>query len=144
MNDKNTAEQIYTIREIAQKFHMQPSTLRYYEDIGLLTHVERNASGKRIYKDMHIHRLSTICCFKNAGMSITQLQQFFRCEENEDAHIDEIVALLKAQKLHVTQEIAQLQKDLAHVQRKLDYYTAVRKSIQDDLPRPDWADYRCR
>ena len=31
----------YTIREMARKFGMQPSTLRYYEDQGLLTDVGR-------------------------------------------------------------------------------------------------------
>ena len=29
----------YTIRQVATQFHMQPSTLRYYEDQGLLTNV---------------------------------------------------------------------------------------------------------
>ena len=27
----------YTIRQVATQFHMQPSTLRYYEEQGLLT-----------------------------------------------------------------------------------------------------------
>ena len=32
----------YTIREIARRFHVQTSTLRYYEDQGLLRNVERD------------------------------------------------------------------------------------------------------
>ena len=35
----------YTIRQVATQFHMQPSTLRYYEDQGLLTNVERTETG---------------------------------------------------------------------------------------------------
>ena len=35
----------YTIRQVAPQFHMQPSTLRYYEDQGLLTNVERTETG---------------------------------------------------------------------------------------------------
>lgn len=35
----------YTIREMARKFDMQPSTLRYYEDQGLLTDVGRDDAG---------------------------------------------------------------------------------------------------
>ena len=35
----------YTIRQVATRFHMQPSTLRYYEDQGLLTNVERTETG---------------------------------------------------------------------------------------------------
>lgn len=30
-------------------FHMEPSTLRYYEDAGLLTNVGRTPAGQRIY-----------------------------------------------------------------------------------------------
>ena len=44
----------YTIRQVATQFHMQPSTLRYYEDQGLLTNVERTETGQRIYEDCHI------------------------------------------------------------------------------------------
>ncbi len=39
----------YTIREMARKFGMQPSTLRYYEDQGLLTDVGRDDAGRRVY-----------------------------------------------------------------------------------------------
>ena len=64
----------YTIRQVATRFHMQPSTLRYYEDQGLLTNVERTETGQRIYEDCHIARLRAICCFKNAGMPIDDLK----------------------------------------------------------------------
>ena len=132
----------YTISEVAADFHMQPSTLRYYEDIGLLTDVER-ASGKRFYRDKHIHRLRTICCFKNAGMTIAQLQRFFRCEKDEDAHIYEIMELLLDQKKQLETQMSRLEQARAHLQRKLAYYSDVQKAIERDLPRPDWADYRC-
>ena len=51
----------YTIREVAQRFHVQTSTLRYYEDQGLLTNVERTETGQRIYEDCHIVRLLQTC-----------------------------------------------------------------------------------
>lgn len=142
IDDKDQMGRRYTISEVAADFHMQPSTLRYYEDIGLLTEVERT-SGKRFYRDKHIHRLRTICCFKNAGMTIAQLQKFFRCEKDEDAHIHEIMELLLGQKAHLDAQMKQLEQARAHLQRKLAYYSDVQKAIKSDLPRPDWADYRC-
>lgn len=48
----------YTIRQVATQFHMQPSTLRYYEDQGLLTNVERTETGQRIYRRLPY---STVC-----------------------------------------------------------------------------------
>ena len=76
----------YTIRQVATQFHMQPSTLRYYEDQGLLTNVERTETGQRIYEDCHIDRLRAICCFKNAGMTIDDLKKFFVYESYEPAN----------------------------------------------------------
>ena len=75
-------------------FHLPSSTLRYYEDLGILTNVGRSKSGQRGYIQGQINRLKTICCFKKTGMSIAKLQQFLACEEDESAHIDEILSLL--------------------------------------------------
>ena len=63
----------YTIRQVAEMFRMPTSTLRYYEEEGILTNVEKNKSGQRIYTEGHLNRLRTICCFKGTGMTIAQL-----------------------------------------------------------------------
>ena len=65
--------QSYTIKEVSQMFQLPASTLRYYEDMGILTDIARTESGQRIYLQKHINRLRTICCFKRTGMSISQL-----------------------------------------------------------------------
>lgn len=39
----------YSIREVSAKFNLPASTLRYYEEVGILTDIPRNSSGKRIY-----------------------------------------------------------------------------------------------
>ena len=83
----------YSIREVSAKFNLPASTLRYYEEVGILTDIPRNSSGKRIYLEKHINRLKTICCFKNTGMSIAQLQEFFQYEQQELSHIDDILKL---------------------------------------------------
>ena len=47
----------YTIQEISQKFDLPASTLRYYEDIGLLTDVERTENNQRVYNFGHVCQL---------------------------------------------------------------------------------------
>ena len=39
----------YTIKEVSEMFHLPSSTLRYYEDLGILTNVRRSKSGQRVY-----------------------------------------------------------------------------------------------
>lgn len=122
----------YTIRQVATQFHMQPSTLRYYEDQGLLTNVERTETGQRIYEDCHIDRLRAICCFKNAGMTIDDLKKFFVYESNEPEHIDEILDLLESRRESLDE------------QRKLHYYGDIKRAIDAGEDWPDWREYKNR
>ena len=46
---KKTDQPTYTIRQISNLYKLPASTLRYYEDLGLLTDVVHTASGARIY-----------------------------------------------------------------------------------------------
>lgn len=39
------------IAEVSEQYGISPDTLRYYERIGLLPRVRRNASGVRDYSD---------------------------------------------------------------------------------------------
>lgn len=88
----------YTIREMTRRFSLPASTLRYYEQEGLLPPVGRTPEGQRIYDARHAGRLETIACFKGTGMTIAQLRQLFRYEQDGDACIGEILALLRDQR----------------------------------------------
>lgn len=132
----------YSIRDLSEMFDLPASTLRYYEELGILSDVGRTAGGQRVYQQEHINRLKTICCFKNTGMSMAQLQQFFAYEADEPAHINDILALLQGQKQHVLDQLEQLQKDYKHVLRKLHYYGDIKKSLESGQPLPPWEDYR--
>ena len=132
----------YSIGEVSKMYHMAPSTLRFYEQEGILTNVEKNEHGQRIYTQGHLNRLGTICCFKGTGMTIAQLKAFFNYEEDEEAHIDEIVDLLQERRESVQEQMEALFRDYEHVLRKLCFYGDVRSSIQKGEKRPDWNQYR--
>lgn len=132
----------YTIKEVSQMFSMPASTIRYYEEVGILTNVKRTENGQRIYTEGHINRLKTICCFKDTGMSIAELQKFFLYEADETEHIDDILDLLKERNALVNEQMEQLKKAQAQVLRKLHYYKAIKRSLQDSKPLPDWNTYR--
>lgn len=130
--------QTYTIREISQLFSLPLSTLRYYEEEGLLTNVTKSASGQRIYTQEHIDRLHCINCFKRTGMTIAQLKKLFEYESDESAHIDDIIALLEEQEAQINEKLQQLQRDSAHVHHKVAHYRAIRQSLQTGAPMPVW------
>lgn len=134
----------YTIKEVAEMFNLNPSTLRYYEEMGILTNVARTEAKQRLYTQAHINRLKSICCFKRTGMSITKLQAFFACEDQEEEHMDDMLKLLIEQKEQVESQMEQLRLDLEHVKRKIHYYSDIKAAAAAKTQRPEWSDYRDR
>lgn len=132
----------YTIKEISEMFHMPSSTIRYYEGVGILTNVARNKNGQRIYTEDHVNRLKTICCFKDTGMSIAELQAFFTYEANEAIHIVDILDLLNHREILVLEQMEQLAKAQAQVLRKIHYYQDIQTAMTKHRPLPKWDNYR--
>lgn len=131
----------YTIKEISALFQLPASTLRYYEDVGILPDVERTVSGQRIYTEDHVGRLKAICCFKRAGITISDIKKYFLLEDDKFTYIDEILALLRKNKASMEAKLEQLNADLVHINEKLAYYGAIKKAIEEGRELPSWQDY---
>lgn len=136
------SDKIYTIREVSKMFDLPVSTLRYYEDEGILTNVGRSASNQRIYYEAHINRLRSICCFKRTGMSIAQLKDFFFFEKDEGNSIDDMIELLELQEKSVEDKLKELHADYDHVQKKIRFYKDIKKAMENGQSKPDWEDYK--
>ena len=130
----------YSIKEVSTMFSLAASTLRYYEELGLLGIVPRSTNKQRIYNQTHIHRLRGIQCFKQTGLSITKMQEFFRYEESLSDHATEILSLVEEHQCNILLEITRLQEELLHINDKVAYYTAVKNAVQCNVPLPNWED----
>lgn len=117
-------QQTYTIREMSERFGLPASTLRYYEEIGLLTDVIHTESKKRIYTQQHIDCMTAILCFKRTGLPIAGIQEFFRLENDIPGNIDQMVAILKEHEQNTREKIERMESDLEHIQQKVRYITA--------------------
>lgn len=71
-------------------------------------------------------------------MTMSQLQEFFGYENDEARHIDDILKLLERQERSILGQMERLQS--AHVH--LDYYGAIKISLEAEIPPPEWPDYR--
>lgn len=131
----------YTIREISKRFDLPASTLRYYEEMGLLTGVERDSNNQRIYNDDHLGQLYAINCFKRTGMSITKIHGFIELSKDIEQNIDEIQQLLEEHERSIQQQLAKMQDDLMHIQHKIRYYNGIREAINHNEPWPEWEDF---
>lgn len=129
----------YTIRDVSQRFGLPASTLRYYEEVGLLKDIRRNGKH-RLYEDKHLGRLGAIQCFKQTGMSISQIQEFFYHEDVTEDY-EALVNLLAQQSAAIETQLQQLLENQRHITAKLAFYSAKKVARQQGLPEPCWDDF---
>ncbi len=130
----------YTISELSKMFDLPASTIRYYEKIGLLENVEHLDSKRRIYNDSHVDRLNAIECFKKAILPLDEIKLFFTYEKDMSANSDKILEMMKAQEVKTLSSMSTLQAGLAHLQKKIYFYTLVSSAVKENKPLPKWED----
>ena len=65
----------YRISELARRTGFAPSTLRYYESVGLLPDPERTDAGYRVYDDTALERLGFIARAKQMGLALDDIAE---------------------------------------------------------------------
>ncbi|MFQ9524043.1 MAG: MerR family transcriptional regulator [Phascolarctobacterium faecium] len=98
-----------TIREIAAKTNMSTDTLRYYERIGLLPPVPRDAVGIRNYDEYFVNFINFIKKLKASGMSLEHIIDYIRLAEMGDATIQERKKLMAEAREMLLDKINSLQ-----------------------------------
>ena len=131
----------YTIAQLSEKFDVNASTLRYYEEIGILSNVERTESGHRVYSEDHVGKLEAINCFKKAGMSISEIKDFFEYEKDEAIFIDDMMSLLRNRSRIMLEEFYERYESYEHILKKLDYYGHIEKALKSGKELPRWDKY---
>jgi MerR family redox-sensitive transcriptional activator SoxR len=67
---------LLTISEVARQVGLQPSAIRYYEQIGILLPAQR-ISGQRRYDTTVLYRLAVIQRARQTGFTLDEVQQLF-------------------------------------------------------------------
>jgi MerR family transcriptional regulator, copper efflux regulator len=70
------------IGTVSKQLDLSPDTLRYYEKIGLLKRVYRNAGGTRRYSGKDISRLKFIKRAQQMGFSLAEIGELLSFREN--------------------------------------------------------------
>ena len=107
----------YTIKQVSEMMSLPVSTIRYYDKMGLIPFLEKNESGYRIFKEKDISMLRIIECFKNTGMSISEMQQYVEMVKRGDESLEERYQLFVRRKEIVLEEMRQgmIRKGLAMI-----------------------------
>ena len=119
---------LYTVGEMAKCLDVAASTLRYYDQEGLLPFVERSKSGIRMFTDKDYEWLKIIECLKKSGLSIKEIRAFIQMVQKGDDSLQERFDLFEARKKAVQKQIDEMKKTLDLLEFKCWYY---KTALQD-------------
>lgn len=106
-------QQFFSIQELASLFDISSRTIRYYEEIGMLTSEERDSSTKqRQYSNLHRRRLKLILRGKKLGFSLQEIQDMVDLYEHNPKGEDEkkrIIAYADKKLIELEVQISELQ-----------------------------------
>lgn len=127
----------YSISEVAKKLDLTVYALRYYDKEGLLPFLERNASGRRLFKDSDIEALKIIECLKSTGMPIKEIKNFFdRCTEG-DSTLQERYDMFMERKATVESQLKELNETMELIKHKCWYYKTALEAGTEDIHKND-------
>jgi DNA-binding transcriptional MerR regulator len=123
-----------SIAEAAAATDLTADTLRYYERDGLMLRpVGRSATGHRRYDDADLRWIALLNCLRGTGMPIRDVRRYAELVRqgagNEQARLD----LLRAHRMHVLAQLAEVQEHLGAIDRKIGIYAE--KTERLDLER---------
>lgn len=108
----------YRISEVASRTGFPTSTLRFYEQVGVISGTERSPAGYRLYDDRAIERLQFISRAKQLGLSleeITALAELWDADACAPVQ-DRLIDIVDQKARQVAQQIAELTEFAAQLE----------------------------
>jgi DNA-binding transcriptional MerR regulator len=130
----------YRIEEVAARTGFTKRTLRYYEEIGLITPAGRSEGNYRLYSEADVARLQRIKRLKDVlGIPLSSIKRLAEIEETLDALGTELRGPLDPQqrRTRLLQARAELEQQVHTIDERLETLTHVRVELGDRLARID-------
>ncbi len=116
----------YSIKETAALTGLPASTLRYYEQVGVITPISRGESSKhRVYDEDDLDQLMAVSCLAATGMSVSDMRQYMANNQAGPAAAADQRRLLEEQRHRLAVEAEALALRERYVDLKIDYWRSV-------------------
>ncbi|WP_244409347.1 MerR family transcriptional regulator [Streptomyces albofaciens] len=122
-----TGRDQYTISEVAEHTGLSAHTLRWYERIGLMPHVDRTHTGQRRFSNRDLDWLDLVTKLRLTGMPVADMVRYAELVREGEHTFAEREALLTAHREDVRDRIAELQSTLLVLDYKIDAYADARR-----------------
>ncbi|WP_412989655.1 MerR family transcriptional regulator [Pediococcus siamensis] len=117
---------MYSIGKVAEKLNISTSALRFYDKQGLLPFEQRDAAGRRQFREQDLNLIEAIACFKEGHVPVKDIAQFIQFCMAGDSSLQDRYNLVAKESDNLKMKIETLQKDYDYLQYKKWYFkTAV-------------------
>lgn len=114
-----------TIQDVSRRSGLSEPTLRYYEQVGLIGPVERDAtSGHRRYGEADVDTLQALACLRGMGVGIEDMRTYQANRARGRAAAGEQRDLLARHADRIEAQIATLQVHREYLRRKAALWDA--------------------
>ncbi|GGP56403.1 hypothetical protein GCM10010214_32140 [Streptomyces abikoensis] len=120
----------YTISEVAEYAGLSAHTLRWYERIGLMPHVDRSHTGQRRYTDRDLDWLDLVSRLRLTGMPVADMVRYAELVREGEHTFPERERLLSAHRDDVRMRIAELRSTLEVLDYKINIYADARRASE--------------
>lgn len=110
---------MYQIKDLAEQTGITSSTIRYYEDIGVLPYPKRADNGYRLYDDADLERVRFVTRARRLGFSLDEISEIIGLRERGETPCTFVVDRISVKLNEIDQQITdliQLQDDLQQLQ----------------------------
>ena len=116
---------VLTIQDVSRRSGLSEPTLRYYEEVGLIGPIDRDASsGHRRYRDEDLDTLQALACLRAMGMGIEDMRTYQANRARGRAAAAEQRDLLLRHADRVEAEIETLRTHLDYLREKAALWDA--------------------
>ncbi|WP_326583117.1 MerR family transcriptional regulator [Streptomyces sp. NBC_00481] len=125
-------QDLYTISEVVDLTGLTAHTLRWYERIGLMPHIDRSHTGQRRYRNRDLDWLDLVGKLRLTGMPVADMVRYAELVREGDHTYSERFELLKTTRQDVLSRIAELQDTLNVLDRKINFYADAGQALASE------------
>ena len=137
----------YTIEQVAKRTNLTKRTLRYYEEVGLLSPANRTEGNYRRYSEADVERIERIKELRDLlDFSLNDIRDLLSAEEEREqlkmANREETDAALRLARLDRSDELIHAQLSL--IEQRIGGLERMRKDLVDRLNKHEQTKQRLR
>lgn len=134
-NRRPDGDDHYTISEVVAFTGLTAHTLRWYERIGLMPHIDRSHTGQRRYTNRDLDWLDLVGKLRLTGMPVADMVRYAELVRAGDHTYGERFELLQTTREDVLARIDELRGTLAVLDRKISFYADAGRALASERSR---------